>query len=925
MEPGTIINQYKIISAIGKGGMGEVYLAEDAKLNRKLALKILPSEVAADKDRMQRFVQEAQAAAALNHPHIAHVYEIGHYGDIHFIAMEYVDGRSFHDEIHAEKTELRRLLKYLVQVADGLAKAHAAGIVHRDLKPENIMVTYDGYAKILDFGLAKLIESGGLAPLTSPEQSEADTAILRQLSTPGMILGTAGYMSPEQAKGKIDEIDNRSDIFSFGCILFEAATRRRAFDGDTLIKSLHSLIYEPAPQIKDFSPNAPQDLQRIVRRCLAKDPEDRYQSIKEVAIELKDLRKEMTEIGDSETSIPSLAGAYLQSIGGETPQPVSTQIQPATTQITMDGRQSWFNFRGIAVGVALVIATVGLVVGGIIFGSHYFADKETKTAKIEPLKMTRLTNSGGVTQSVISPDGKFLAYVEAENEKQSLWTKQIATNSIVPVVQPAETIYYDVTFTPDGNYIYFLAQMADEKGASLYKIPTLGGTAIKILAGAGHAVSFSRDGREIAFQRYDVKTTESAVFVANADGTNERKIVSVSGHEWFSNRAPAWSPDGKSIACGAGDDRKSPQMTMVIIDIAGQNLKPITERRWDSIGRSVWLADNSGILFTGSEAGTNAPRQVWRIDYPDGEARRVTQDLNSYSEVSVTGDGNSLIATQRDQTSSIWVAPNADVNKAERKEGGRDDGAGGISWAPGERIVYVSTASGNPEIWVMNENGSERRQITNDGATKFEPVVSPDGRYVVFVSEATGAKLWRVGLDGSGLIQLTNGNYDSTPRITPDSQWVVYSSYNSGALTLWKVPIEGGNPSQLTELYSGEADISPDGKTVAAFHNDGNSGAKLLLLPIDGGSSHDERDLPQNLEWTAGPRWTPDGEMITYLEKKGSITNLWGMPAAGGSPKLIAEYKENGIMLREWSLDKKQVAIVRGTARTDVVLIRNFR
>lgn len=568
-----------------------------------------------------------------------------------------------------------------------------------------------------------------------------------------------------------------------------------------------------------------------------------------------------------------------------------------------------------------------LVIAGILgfFAWRFLSTRDAKPGPTEPIKMTRLTSSGNVTRAAISPDGKFLAYVEGDGEKQSLWTKQIATNSNVQVVQPSETNYFDVIFTPDGNYIYYLAQSGNEKAASLFKTPTLGGNAIKVLSQVGEAISFSRDGSQVAFQRYDVKTTESGIFVVNANGTNERKVASVSGHEWFSTRGPAWSPDGKFIACGAGDDRKFPQMTMMIIDVAGQNTKPLTTQRWDSLGRSVWLDDGSGILFTAGESGTNAPRQVWHIGYPTGKARRVTQDLNSYSEISVTADGNTLIATQRDQTSNIWVSPSADVNKAQKLEGGRDDGAGGLGWTPDGRIVYISSASGNTELWVMNKDGSDRRQITNDGATKFDLDVSPDGRYVIFVSEATGAKLWRVGLDGSGLTQLTNGNYDSTPRVSPDGKWVLYSSYNSGVLTLWKVPIDGGEPAQMTELYSTEPDISPDGKTIAAFHNDGNSATKLLLLPIDGGASHQERDLPQNIDWWAGPRWTPDGQSITYLEKKGNITDLWGMPAAGGAPKLIAQYKENGLMSREWSPDTKQVAIVRGTARTDVVLIRNFR
>src|SRR5687767_580343 len=297
---GTRLDRYEIHSMLGEGGMGEVYLAQDKKLDRKVALKILPNDVAANQDRMRRFVQEAKSAAALNHPNIAHIYEIDECDGTNFIAMEFVEGVTLREKIHRERTELRKLLRYLQEVAEGLAKAHASGIVHRDLKPDNIMITRDGHAKILDFGLAKLVEQ---QPISGGDSSEVATAVMLQHSTPGTVMGTFGYMSPEQAQGKTKEIDQRSDIFSFGCILFDAATGKKPFEGDTVIKSLHMVVYESAPPLADLNPSAPAELQRIVRRCLAKDADDRFQSIKEVAIELKELRREM---GEMDATLPSV-------------------------------------------------------------------------------------------------------------------------------------------------------------------------------------------------------------------------------------------------------------------------------------------------------------------------------------------------------------------------------------------------------------------------------------------------------------------------------------------------------------------------------------------------------------------------------------------------------------------------------------------
>ena len=309
LSTGTRLGPYEIVAQLGAGGMGEVYLAEDSRLHRKVALKVLPSEMAANEDRMRRFKQEAMAAAALNHPNIAHIYEIGESDGTNFIAMEFVEGVTLREKIHGGQTELRKLLRYLQHVAEGLAKAHAAGIVHRDLKPDNIMVTHDGHAKVLDFGLAKLIEPQQPPGINNASTGEDATAIMQQQSTPGMIMGTIGYMSPEQAQGKTHEIDQRSDIFSFGCILYEAATGKKPFEGDSVVKSLHMVIYEPAPQVKDLNPSAPADLQRIIRRCLAKDKEERYQTIKDVAIELKELRRELETSAGSDTTVPPAVGS----------------------------------------------------------------------------------------------------------------------------------------------------------------------------------------------------------------------------------------------------------------------------------------------------------------------------------------------------------------------------------------------------------------------------------------------------------------------------------------------------------------------------------------------------------------------------------------------------------------------------------------
>ena len=283
---------------------------------------------------MARFVREAKAAAALNHPNIAHIYEIGEEDGVHFIAMEYVDGKTLREKIHHERTELRKLIKYLQQVASGLAKAHSAGIVHRDLKPDNIMIARDGYAKILDFGLAKLIEPAGLGAGSETASDVATVELEQQHSMPGKLLGTIGYMSPEQAQGKMDEIDHRSDIFSFGCMLYEAITGHRPFQGESKVQSLYRIVYEPAAPIKDLNPNAPPDLQRIVRRCLAKDPDERYQAIQDVALELRELRREME--GDTQIDITIPPSSMGSVAGGQAMQHSMTPTMGSATVTSVE-------------------------------------------------------------------------------------------------------------------------------------------------------------------------------------------------------------------------------------------------------------------------------------------------------------------------------------------------------------------------------------------------------------------------------------------------------------------------------------------------------------------------------------------------------------------------------------------------------------
>jgi serine/threonine protein kinase/tetratricopeptide (TPR) repeat protein len=470
---GKRLGHYEVRSLLGAGGMGEVYLAQDTRLDRAVALKILSAEFAADKSRLHRFEQEARSAAALSHAHIAHVYEIGEADGKHYISMEYIDGETLRNKIHREKTALPKLLKYLAQVAAGLAKAHERGIVHRDLKPDNIMITRDGDAKILDFGLAKLIEPRNQMGGGDGVPSDVSTFRISQHTVPGIVMGTVGYMSPEQAQGKVHEIDQRSDIFSFGCILYEAATWMRAFEGKDVLDSLHKIVYAPTPQIKEANAAAPDELQRIVRRCLAKEPEKRYQSIKDVAIELEELLQDLKGVPELEQTVPPAAAGTAET-GAAWPTSSAEYVVSSISR-----------HRRAALAAMLLAAGIALV-------SWYYFHSQDKKVAIHSIAVLPFTNvnkdmemeylSDGISESLINrlsrlPDVKVIARSSAFKYKgteldlndvaKALGVEAILTGR---VTQRGENLSISVELVNAGDKTQLWGDQYDRKMSDLLAI-----------------------------------------------------------------------------------------------------------------------------------------------------------------------------------------------------------------------------------------------------------------------------------------------------------------------------------------------------------------------------------------------------------------------------------------------------------------------
>jgi len=946
---GTRLGPYEVLSLLGSGGMGEVYLAEDRRLHRKVALKILSADLASDRNRMHRFNQEAMAAAALNHPHIAHIYEIGETDGVHFIAMEYIDGETLRNKIYRDKAPLTKLLKYLMQAAEGLAKAHAAGIVHRDLKPDNIMITRDDYVKILDFGLAKLIEPPTSFAASDEALSEVATAVMPQHSLPGAVMGTVGYMSPEQAQGRVREIDHRSDIFSFGCILFEAATGHKAFEGADALDSLHKIVHAPTPQIRDFNATAPDQIQKIVHRCLTKDPNKRYHSIKDVALELEEIRHEL-KAAELERSVPpsvtSTASSGAITAGArESAQLSADETTIGAVRSTSSAEYVVSEIKRHKFGVLLVLAAFVVLAVGVSLALYKLLGRRSSFAA-GPLKITRLTSTGQINHAAISPDGKYVVYAQDEGAKESLWMTQVAASSNVQIVPPAEMHYNGVTFSNDGNFIYYVRLDKDNPDGALYQMPALGGNARKLLVNIFSPVTLSPDGKRLAFTRCESCFTlgqgggESALMVANADGSEEKKLSVQRLPDLFSPGGPAWSPDGSLIACGkthrGGKGSGAPYRSVVAVRVSDGTEQPVTSQRWDGPGltdmRMTWLKDNSGVLVTGVEQG-HLP-QIWYLSWPGNEARNVSNDLNSYTDLSLTADSGTLAAVRFDRVINLWVAPNSDAGAASRITSGaeRADGERGISWTPDGKIVYFSTPGANQNIWIMRPDGSENKQLSPTAPQNVEPAVSPDGRYIVWASRRSGQwELWRMDIDGSNPKKLTGGGYFQD--ISHDGKWIIYSTPPA---TLWKIPIDGGDPVRLTEASALRPVISPDGELIACNYQDPaavpvspsmsysppGGQFKVAILSLAGGTPTKLLDIPAA---TRLFRWTPDGRAIAYIVTSNGVSNIWAQPLDGGAPKQLTDFKSEHIFNFAWSRDGQQMALSRGVVNRDVVLITGFK
>jgi serine/threonine protein kinase len=947
---GQQINHYKILEHIGAGGMGEVYLAQDTKLGRKIALKLLPAVFTNDVDRLQRFQQEARTASALNHPNIVTIHEIGEQQGRHFIATELIEGETLRQRLAGGRMNPVEALDAITQAASALAEAHEVGIVHRDVKPENIMLRRDGYVKVLDFGLAKLAER---------KQSRTDLEAVTRMhgnTSAGLVMGTVNYMSPEQARGLT--LDERTDIWSLGCVLYEMLAGRAPFEGATEADVTVSILEKEPASLTAVSEEIPAELDWIVKKALRKEREERYQTVREMLGDLRAVKQEL----EFDAKLERKAAPDKDSSGAKAPVKGSNEWLAGVTtnrsvviptdelkeaQRTKVVEKPKSQTKHSLIPLIAVLSLVGLAVIGITLYKLFFQDK--KVTPFQAGNITRLTNHGKAISAAISPDGKYFVYVLSDAGKQSIWLRQISAVNDTQIVPPAPVGVFGLTFSRDGNNLYYVIKVNDP--GTLYKIPILGGTPVKLLEKIDSPVSFSPDGKRLTFVRGDYpRRGESGLFIANADGSNVQQIAARKLPELFFPiffTGPSWSPDGQLIACAMTNIKSEGRV--IVVNLQDGKEQVLTTQAWPTIGRVEWLPDMSGLLIVARDQSSTVP-QIWQLSFPGGETHRVTNDLSFYRGLSLTTDASRLVTIQTGGLINMWLVEGTDAERAVKLPSashasgeslnaiqlsvgnvGYLGGNESISWTPDGRMVFISAMGKNGDIWIMKADGSDRKQLTLEMGNNHNPVVTPDGRHIVFTSGRAGQRnVWRMTIDGSDPQRLTNGLADFLPTVSPDGQWVIYSSISPSKLTLWKVPLMGGTPVEIINREGINAVVSPDGKQIAYLFTEAAAPDappnRVAIIPFEGGEPVKTFEIQPGL---AGARtilqWANDGRSLLYTVITNNVSNIWSQPIDGGKPVQLTDFKEHIITAFGWSRDGRQLAVSRGILIRDAVLINNSK
>ena len=908
LKPGQKIGSYEIVSFITRGGMGEVYLAQDRRLSRKVALKVLPVSFTKDDDRLRRFEQEARAASALNHPNIITIYEILKASSTHVIATEFVEGETLRRRLSHTTLSLNQSLQIAIQIADALAAAHAAGIIHRDIKPENIMLRPDGYVKVLDFGLAKLAEQ-----TPSVVAAEAPTRQVRTGS--GMVLGTAGYMSPEQARGKI--VDGRSDIFSLGAVIYEMTTGRKPFDGETPSDILAAILKTDPPPISHFAPDTPAELTRIVAKTLRKDREERYQVVKDLLLDLKSLAQDLEF--QQRLKQASAPAAVAKPTGSEEKLFRSTdavrtgEMAGSPTTVSKSALSSIVKARRWPTFVL-----VALVLIGGSFGLYKLLIKKSGTNVGAPPpvagNIARITAWSGLdTQPTLSPDGNSVAYSSNHNGSFEIYIKQLTPGGREIQLTSDGQENFQPAWSPDGQRLVYYSK----KRGGIWLVPTLGGAARQLME-FGSGAKWSHDGAQIAFQsdsNPDLgsgNVGSSTIWIAPIQGGAPRQITKVGSPEG-GHVSPVWSPDDKRIVFL---NLNFSSQLLWSISVNGGDPKQITTNETGKAGYPVFSPDGHGLYFTTGPVASWLPISPESGGPIGGPVKLTDVGASVISGLSLSADGKKLAYSVQTQTSNIWSVPiSAKTNEATGSPQAFTNQTGARNNQPafspdGHKLAFMEyLRGGGADIWVADADGKNPVQVTAN-PRNLVPNWFPDGDQIAFVSSRDGHwNVWATSLKSRREFLLFDLGRDiQYARLSPDGKQIAFNLSDKGVINLWTVPVSGGQPKQLTfdKELAGFPAWSPDGKFLAYQMKRGDD-IYLMIMPGDGGES-------VQLTSGRGRSWpysfSPDGDKIVFAGDRDGVWNVWWASRSTKTQKQLTNYTKPNAFVRypAWSPLGNQIA-----------------
>ena len=899
---GQQLGHYQILAPLGAGGMGEVYLALDARLGRKVALKLLPAGLAADAEAKRRFTQEARTASALNHPHIITIYDIGAEDVRAYIAMEYIEGESLRALLSHEKVEIKRTLELIAQAASGLAAAHEARIFHRDIKPENLMVTRGGQLKILDFGLAKLSEKQTAASLASgvPTTHSPDAAAPAQ-TKPGTILGTVAYMSPEQAEGRT--LDQRTDVFSLGVVLYEMLTAQRPFQGKSAVDVLHAIInVEPLP-VLEVNPRLPAEVTEILGKALAKEVSERYQHAGDFELDLRRLKRAIES--------HSLLSAKAQP------------LQPATpAAATSVWQRKW-----VWASVALLFLCFSMV------SAWWLSSLTARKLASERFAFVPLTSDEGYEgDPTFAPDGRSLAYTSDRTGNFEIFLKQVAggpdinlTNNAADDVQPA--------FSPDGQQIAFVSSRAGAseivnnnprvpmRGGGIWVMPALGGSARRI-AEKGNFPAWSPDGTTLIY------TNRTKLFRVPAAGGAVSDIplqLPVSQPQLDQLSYPSYSPDGRWITFERAG-------VIYLMPAAGGQPQKLLGATY-----AVWRADGQALIYTSEEPGKY--RTIWQIPFSlaagktTGDPEPLTVGRGGEAQPAISRDGKQVIFTATDISSNLEISP-FDAEQGRVLGVPRILTKGGIetyfhSFSPdGQAVAFDSWRGGTSHLWRLDRDSFPVQLTSDPNYSDTVPKWSPDGSVIAFQRglaghARVGTDLWLIAADGASpqLLKENAGvNYGGT--WLPDGRSLVFFSFLDQQL--YHLDLATKKERRLTDEknISAALNISPDGQW-AVYQSTLSGNNDLRAVSLQGGPSRAVVSTPRD---DYHPFISPTGRWLYFqLGHK----NLYRVPGPAqqwrqAAPEQVTNFPEAEIFLEDFQIsrDGRQLVYTRGRRGGDLWLLK---